>query len=101
MREIKEVAKFINDEVDGVLEYAKAAVFYKDTRPSLAAVYNKLATTEYQHVQTLHAEAAKLVAEAENKMVEPPPEMKAKWEEQHKASIAKMAEAKTYIGMFK
>lgn len=101
MRELKEIAAFIDDEVEGVLEYAKMAVYYKDTRPALAAVYNQLATVEYGHVQKLHTEAAKLVKEAEEKGVEYPQAMRDKWDESHKASIAKMAEAKTYMGMFK
>lgn len=101
MKEIKEIAAFINDEIDGVLEYAKAAVFYKDLRPSLAAVYHKLASTELQHVQQLHAEATKLVQEAENKAAEYPQEMRDKWDAQHKAAIKKTAKAKTYLGMFK
>lgn len=101
MREIKEIAAFINDEVDGVLEYAKAAVYYRDTHPTLAAIYNQLATVEYGHVQKLHGEAAKLIESAENKKIDYPQSMRDKWDEQHKASIAKMAEAKTYMGMYK
>lgn len=101
MREIKEIAAFIDDEVEGALEYAKAAAFYKDTRPALASIYMQLATTEYGHVTKLHTEAAKLVKEAETKGVEYPQAMKDKWDEMHKASIAKMAEAKTYMGLGK
>lgn len=101
MREIKEIAAFINDEVDGVLEYAKAAVYYKDTNPELATLYNQLATVEYGHVQKLHTLAAKLIESAENKKIDYPQAMRDKWDEQHKASIAKMAEAKTYMGMYK
>lgn len=101
MREIKEIAAFIDDEVEGVLEYAKMAVYYRESRPTLAALYHSLATVEYSHVQKLHAEAAKLVNEAENNGVEYPQAMKDKWEADHKASIAKMAEAKTYMGMYK
>lgn len=101
MKEIKEIAAFIDDEVEGVLEYAKAAVFYKDLRPALAQTYYKLASTELQHVQLLHAEATKLVQEAENKAVEYPQAMRDKWDAEHKASIKKTAKAKTYLEMFK
>lgn len=101
MREIKEIAAFIDDEVEGVLEYAKMAVFYKDTRPTLSAVYSQLATVESGHVTKLHAEAAKLVKEAEGKGVEYPQAMRDKWDAEHKASIDKMAEARTYLSMVK
>lgn len=59
------------------------------------------ASTELQHVQQLHAEATKLVQEAENKAVEYPQAMRDKWDTQHKAAIEKTVEAKTYLGMFK
>lgn len=105
MKEIKEIAAFINDEVEGVLEYAKAAVFYKETRPSLANAYNKLATVELQHVQQLHVEATKLIREADAKAtanhIEYPKAMRDKWDEQHKIAVDKMAQARTYLGMFK
>lgn len=101
MKEIKEVAAFINDEVDGVLEYAKAAVAWRLMRPQLAETYYKLANVEYQHVNMLHDQAAKLVKEAEGMGVEYPQAMRDKWDEEHKASIAKMAEAKTYLSMYK
>lgn len=51
--------------------------------------------------QQLHAEATKLVQEAENKAVEYPQAMRDKWDAQHKAAIEKTVEAKTYLGMFK
>lgn len=101
MREIKEIAELINDEVDGVTEYAKLAVYYKDARPQLAALYNQLANTEYQHVQKLHAMAAELVKEAESKGTEYPQAMKDKWDMEHKESVGKMAVAKTFMGMYK
>lgn len=101
MKEIKEIAEFINDEVDGVLSYAKAAVFYKDSRPDLANTYYTLATVEYQHVQKLHTDAAKLIKEAEGKSAQPTQKMLDTWESQHKRSIKKMEEAKTYLSMYK
>lgn len=44
---------------------------------------------------------AKIVKEAEATQAEVPPAMRQKWDEEHKAIIAKMAEAKTYLGMYK
>lgn len=101
MRVIKELAAQINSEVDGVTEYAKAALTYKVERPALADVYYRLANTEYNHVTMLHDQVAKIVKEAEAAQAEVPPAMRQKWDEGHKAIIAKMAEAKTYLGMYK
>lgn len=101
MRIIKELAEQITDEVEGVTEYAKSAITYKTERPALADVYYRLANTEYQHVNLLHEQVAKIVKETEATAKEVPPAMRQKWDEQHKAIIAKMAEAKTYLGMYK
>lgn len=100
MREIKELAAFIQDEVNGALSYAKCAVYYKNTRPDLASLLYNLATTEAQHAQKLHAEVAKLITEAE-KHTNYPQEMRDKWEKIHKASMKKLAKANSYIAMYK
>lgn len=101
MKEIKELAAFINEEVDGVLGYAKEAVAYRLLRPPLAETYYKIAQQEYQHVTMLHEQAAKLVKEAEASGVKYPKAMRDKWDETHKTAIDKMAEAKTYLAMYK
>ena len=101
MREIKEIAAFIIDEVDGCLEYAKAAVFYKNSRPDLANLYYNLATVELTHVQKLHVEAEKLVAEAESKNKEYPASMRDSWDKKHKKALEKANKANVYLGMFK
>lgn len=101
MRVIKELAEQITDEVDGVTEYAKAALTYKVERPQLADVYYRLANTEYNHVTMLHDQVAKIVKETEATNPDVPPAMRQKWDDDHKAIIAKMAEAKTYLGMYK
>lgn len=101
MREIKELADFINNEVDGVTEYAKMALAYKTSRPALAATYNRIANTEYQHVQALHEEAAKLAKEAEESGREYPQSMRDKWDAEHKEVIGKMQVAKTFLQMYR
>lgn len=101
MRIIKELARQITDEVEGVTEYAKAALTYKTERPALAEVYYRLANTEYGHVGMLHEQVAKIVKETEATAKDVPPAMRDKWDAEHKAIIAKMAEAKTYLSMYK
>lgn len=101
MRVIKELAEQIADEVEGVTEYAKAALTYKVERPALADVYYRIANAEYNHVAMLHDQVAKIVKEAEASGTEVPPAMRQKWDDGHKAIIAKMAEAKTYLSMYK
>lgn len=101
MRLIKHLGEQIEDEVNGVTEYAKDALEYKYSRPQLAEMYYKLANTEYGHVNTLHEAVIKVVEEAKTKGVEVPPKMIDKWEEQHKCIIEKMAEAKVYLSIYR
>lgn len=100
MRVIKELAGQIENEIDGVTDYAKAALTYKAERPQLADTYYRLANTEYGHVEMLHDQVVKIAAEADASGREVPPAMREKWDEQHRQIIAKMAEAKTYLGMY-
>lgn len=101
MRLIKHLSEQIEDEICGVIEYAKDALEYKSTRPQLADTYYKLAVTENNHVTMLHDAVVKIVEEAQNKNVEIPPFMLNKWESKHRKMIEKMAEAKVYLSMYK
>lgn len=101
MRLIKHLSEQIEDEVCGVIEYAKDALEYKSTRPQLADMYYKLAVTENNHVTMLHDAVVKIVEEAQNKNVEVPQFMLNKWEAKHRKMIEKMAEAKVYLSMYK
>ena len=66
-----------------------------------AKTYYELAKTEYGHVEKLHALVVKKVDEAKSLSIQPTEQMLAKWDELHKKMIAKTAEAKTYLDMWK
>lgn len=101
MRLIAHLSEQINEEVDGVLGYAKDAVEYKKLRPTLAEVYYKIAHQEFQHVTALHDQVMAVIKEAENSGVEYPQFMRNKWDDQHKAIVEKMAEAKVYLSLYR
>lgn len=101
MREIAELSKQIRGEVAGVCDYAKSAVDYKKIDPALAEVYYKIANVEMTHVNLLHEQVMRKIAEAEKSGVDYPQFMRDKWEDQHKEIISKMAEAKVYLGLYK
>ena len=61
----------------------------------------RLADTEYSHVTMPHDRVAKIVKETEATNPDVPPAMRQKWDAGHKAVIEKMAEAETYLGMYK
>lgn len=101
MRIIKHLAEQIRDEVDGMCEYAKDALEWRYKDPDLARVYHDLAKAEYTHIERLHEEVMRKIAEAKKLDMEPTEQMLARWDEIHKGLIVKTAEAKTYLDMWK
>lgn len=101
MRIIKHLADQIADEVDGMCKYAKDALEYRYTDPELSKVYFELAKVEYGHVDRLHAQVARKIEEAKKSEIQPSEKMLAKWDQIHRDLIAKTAEAKTYLDMYK
>lgn len=102
MKIIKRLAKQIENEVDGVIDYAQDALELKFSDPQTAEKYFKLANVENSHVAILHEMVVGKVEEARGKAKEPPPQwMLDKWDKQHKKIIKKMEKAKTFLSMYK
>ena len=101
MRIIKHLAEQIEDEVDGMCEYAKDALEWRYNDPELSKVYFELAKVEYGHVDKLHAQVARKIEEAKKLDMQPSQQMLAEWDRIHKELIAKTAEAKVYLDMYK
>ena len=101
MRLIATLARQIEDEVDGALEYAKDAITYKLDRPELASKYHKMSVVEFEHSEALHEEVAKAIEEAEKSGIKYPQSMKDSWESKHRELKAKAENAKVFIGMWK
>lgn len=101
MRIIKQLAAQIKDEVRGAHEYAMDALEYKVSDPDLSRLYHELAKTEYDHANRLHEVVMRKVDEADSAGFDVPESMIDSWEEKHREIIIKMAEAKTFIDMYR
>lgn len=101
MREIKNLARHLSDEVDGVLEYSKEALALKTAHPSLAEMYRKLAEVEMGHVKMMHDSVLTLVENAKNSGAPYPAAMEEKWDAKHKRLMAKMAKARSYMDLYR
>lgn len=101
MKEIKQIVKDIKGELKGAEHYAELAMKYKDTRPTLAAMYWKLGSTELEHVNALHEQAATLIKEQKASGTAIPPAMQAIWDYEHEGMVADTAAVKTMLSMFK
>ncbi|MBQ8382138.1 MAG: hypothetical protein IJX47_02925 [Clostridia bacterium] len=96
MREIKELSKLIDDEIDAACEYVEAAAKAEDE--GLKTLYIELATAELGHVDRLHAKAKSTIERAKaDKTVEIPTGMRDIWEWEHERVICKVAKIKSKL----
>lgn len=101
MKIIKTLEELIEDEVEDVEKYAKLALEYKESHPSLAQVFYNLSTQEDVHQATLHSEVVKIIEEHRRTHGEPPSAMVAVYEYVHKKHIDALAKARVYQDMYK
>lgn len=100
MKVIKEIVEQIEDEICGADKYALMATQYKDEDKVLADTYAKLAETELQHVDLLHAQAVRIIKAWQAKGNEPPVAMQAVWTHEHNKATDKVARVKVLINMY-
>ena len=97
MKIIAKMVDFIDDELEGAEDYAKMAIEVKADHPKLAAKLNELATVEMSHMMQLHAEVVRIIEEYRVKNGEPPKEMLAIYNYEHKKQINRAAIIKQLI----
>ena len=91
MKIIAKIVDFIDDELEGAENYAKCAIEYKSDHPKLAAKMNELAQVEMGHVKQLHSEVVRLIEDYRSTKGEPPKEMLAVYDYEHKKQITRAA----------
>lgn len=100
MKVIKEIVELIEEEASGAEEYAKMAMQYKDEDKALADTYAKLAETELQHVDLLHAQVVRIIKAWEAKGNQVPKEMKFVYDYMHEKNIDHVARVKSLVNMY-
>lgn len=101
MKVIKEIVELIEEEASGAEEYAKMAMQYKDEDKALADTYAKLAETELQHVDLLHAQVVRIIKAWEAKGNEKPRDMEILYQWQHDREIQKVKEVKILLSLYR
>ncbi len=96
MKIIKELSEMIEEELDGACEYVKDALKYKDTHPSLSKTFYDISLEEVNHINRLHEEVTKIIADHRREHGEPPAPMMAVYEYLHEKHIDKLNHIKTY-----
>lgn len=99
MKEIKELAHQIRDELDVAEEYAKCAVKAKQEHPSDSAVYSEMARDELDHADKLHKMAVRAIDKQQEAGAAVPSAMQTVWDWEHENLVDRMAKIKVMLGM--
>lgn len=80
MRQIKELAEFIRDELEDAEKYALIASRYSDNDAKLANIYKQISQQELGHVDLEHGEAIRFIKSAKDAGIVVPESMQAVWD---------------------
>ena len=98
---IKKLSKMIKEEICDAEKYANCALKYKEEDKTLAETFYTLANNELQHMDLLHTQVTRLIAEYKTKKGEPPKEMQALYDYLHEEQIENVKEVKLLLAMYK
>lgn len=99
MKEIKQLAHQIRDELDVAEEYAKCAVKCKDERPAESADYVEMARDELDHADKLHKMAVRAIDKVKESGAAAPVAMTAVWDWEHENMLDRTAKIKAMLNM--
>lgn len=101
MKIIELLSEHIEEELNDAYTYAKLALEYKDTEPTLAAVFYKLSGEEMTHMDVLHKQVTACIAEYRQTHSEAPAAMQSIYDFVHKREIKKAEEVANLQGMYR
>ena len=91
----------MDDEIDGAKRYTELAHKYKMEYPRLADKFIELAEAELSHLKVLHAEAARMIENIKETKGEPPADMMAIYNYEHRKQIERVAKIRQMIAEYK
>lgn len=99
MKKIKRFVHTIDDEIESAEHYAEKYIEHKaEGDTSTAEKYKLYAQQELTHAEFIHELASNYIAKV-SKIITPPADMKAKWEESHECYIDKVKEIKSILSL--
>lgn len=101
MHIIKKLSEMIEEELEGAEQYVDYAIRYKEEHPGLADVFFDISNQEMTHVNKLHEEVVKIIKKYREKHGDPPPEMQAIYDWEHKKQVEKTKEIKIMQNHFR
>ena len=100
MKLIKEIAEYIEEEICDSEKYALMALEVKESYPDVANVMYMLSLEEMKHMQLLHEQVAKVIAEYKKTAGDPPVPMQAVYDFLHEKYINHAKEVKILQDMY-
>lgn len=100
MMKIAKIVEYISDELDMACSYANCALMNKDSDKSLADTYHELAEDEMEHYQKLHKQVTRIISDYRAKNGDPPVEMSAIWNYEHKRMIQRATEIRVMLNSY-
>ena len=100
MEKIKQISCDIKDELKDAKKYAKKALLYKDTDPSLAEMYYGLAREEMGHMERLHNMVVKIIKLYRDEHGDPPPAMQARYDFLHEEFTERAIHIQKYFDRY-
>lgn len=101
MKNIKRLAKNIEEELSDAGKYAKQAMECKTEHPEDAALYIELAQDEMEHAERLHTQAVAAIKKYREQKGDPPERMQGRYDEMHERYIDQAAAVRATIILFK
>lgn len=101
MKLIEKLSEMIEEEIEDAEKYAKCALKYKDIDSVLAKTFFDLSTDEMRHMNLLHEEVARIIAQYRKEHGEPPTAMQAVYDYLHEKQIEKAKDVRDYQAMYR
>ena len=101
MKLIEKLSEMIEEEIEDAGKYAKCALKYKDIDSVLAKTFFDLSTDEMRHMNLLHEEVARIIAQYRKEHGEPPTAMQAVYDYLHEKQIEKAKDVRDYQAMYR
>ena len=101
MKIIVKLVDLISEELCDAKKYIKLAERYRSEYKDLAECFTTLSEAEMGHVRKLHNEVEKIIEEVRERDGEPPAEMLAVYNYEHKKQIEKAAKIRRMIDEYR
>lgn len=101
MKIIEKISDKIACEIESAEEYAKCALEMKESYPTLADAYFKIANNKMQNMNLLHTQVAAIINDYKQTKGQPPEHMKILYDILHRKHIEHAAAVKGMLALYK